>query len=298
MKRAIAKASSLSSLKLAPVAVLVGLLAGCAGKPPPPPPPPVVVIPPQPQPPMGAPENMRIPEVAEDGTRKTVNTALSSAQAVWNLRSAFNVAALNCTEVEYGAILEGYKSFLKVHDKSLDRADADLKKTFTGAFGKTGTRQRETYQTQVYNFFAVPPVKKPFCDAAMQIAAEIALVPAGQLEGYAPQGVAKFEAPFMAFFDAYDQYVADLAAWRAKYGGIVVIAPEKTASVTNRPWMAGTPAQANVPTAVNPLPVQQPVTTPQPAITLPPVSTPAAPAYTTTPTQPVVTLPPVPAASR
>lgn len=228
MTRPYAKGITLSSLKLAPVAVLIGFLAACAQKAPPPPPPPVVVIPPQPQPPMGAPENMRIPEVAEDGTRKTVNTSVSTAQAVWNLRSAYNVAALNCVEAEYNPVLEGYKSFLKVHDKSLDKADAELKKSFVASFGTTGTRQRETYQTQVYNFFAVPPVKSTFCNAAMQLAAEIALVPAGQLETYAPQGLAKFEAPFMAFFDAYDQYRADLAAWRAKYGGIVVIAPQQT----------------------------------------------------------------------
>jgi hypothetical protein len=225
--RPFAKGITLRSLKLAPVAVLIGFLAACAQKVPPPPPPPVVVIPPQPQPPMGAQDNMRIPEVAADGTRKTVNSSVSTAQAVWNLRSAYNVAALNCVEAEYIPVLEGYKSFLKVHDKSLDKADADLKKNFTGAFGKTGTRERETYQTQVYNFFSVPPVKSTFCSAAMQLAAEIALLPAGGLEAYAPQGLAKFEAPFMAFFDAYDQYRADLAAWRAKYGGIVVIAPKQ-----------------------------------------------------------------------
>lgn len=215
--------------KVAPVAVLVSVLAACAQKTPPPPPPPVVVIPPQPQPPMGAPESMRIPEIAEDGVRKTVNTSVSGAQAVWNLRSAYNVAALNCVEPQYAPILAGYKEFLKVHDKSLDKANAELNKSFNGAFGKAGTRERETYQTQVYNFFAVPPVKATFCEAAMQIAAEVALLPAGQLEGYAPQGLAKIEAPFMDFFNAYDQYRADLAAWQAKYGGIVVIAPEQRA---------------------------------------------------------------------
>lgn len=235
MTRPIAKGLPLNSLKLAPVAVLIGLLAACAQKtPPPPPPPPVVVIPPQPQPPMGAPVNMRIPEVAADGTRKTVNTNVSSAQTVWNLRSAYNVAALNCVEPEYAPILAGYKQFLKVHDKSLDKADAELNKNFKGAFGKSGTRERETYQTQVYNFFSVPPVKATFCSAAMTIAAEINAIPAGQIEGYAPQGLAKIEAPFKEFFNAYDQYRADLAAWQAKYGGIVVVAPEQATNTATQ----------------------------------------------------------------
>lgn len=227
MTRSIAKGFSPSFMKLAPVVAVIGLLAACAKQVPPPPPPPVVVIPPQPQPPMGAQENMRIPEAAADGTRKTVNSSVSSAQAVWNFRSAFNVAALNCVEPEYASVLDGYKGFLKVHDKTLDKADADLKKNFNGAFGKSGTRERETYQTQVYNFFSVPPVKTTFCRAAMQIAIDLQTVPAGQLEGYAPQGLAKIEAPFMDFFNAYDQYRADLAAWQGKYGGIVVVAPKQ-----------------------------------------------------------------------
>lgn len=242
MTRLNGKGLALGFLKLAPL-VVISMVAGCAKKVPPPPPPPVVIIPPQPQPPMGAPENMRIPEAAADGTRKTVNSSVSTAQAVWNLRSAYNVAALNCVEAEYNPVLEGYKSFLKVHDKSLDKADAELKKNFTGAFGKQGTRERETYQTQVYNFFAVPPVKSTFCNAAMQLAAEIALIPAGQLEGYAPQGLAKFEAPFMAFFDAYDQYRADLAAWQAKYGGIVVVAPTQAQNNAAAPLPGAAPVQ-------------------------------------------------------
>ena len=242
------KGFTLKLLKWAPV-LSAGVLAACAQKtPPPPPPPPVVVIPPQPQPPMGAQENMRIPEVGVDGTRKTVNSNVSTAQAVWNFRSAFNVAALNCVEPEYASVLAGYKEFLKVHDKSLDKADADLKKNFNGAFGKSGTRERETYQTQVYNFFSVPPVKQTFCRAAMQVAIDLATVPAGQLEGYAPQGLAKIEAPFMDFFNAYDQYRADLAAWQGKYGGIVVVAPQQT---------------RNQPTPLTPLPVTQQSASPQ-----------------------------------
>lgn len=227
MTRSIAKGASLNFLKLAPIAVL-SVLAACSQKAPPPaPPPPVVVIPPQPQPPMGAQENMRIPEVGADGVRKTVNTNVSSAQTVWNFRSAFNVAALNCVDAEYAQILEGYKNFLKVHDRTLDKADADLKRSFTGAFGKSGTRERETYQTQVYNFFSSPPVKGTFCKAALEVVTDLQAVPAGKLDSYATEGLNKIEAPFMNFFNAYDQYRADLAAWQAKFAGIVVIGQQQ-----------------------------------------------------------------------
>ena len=219
------KGSAFGFVKIASVVALVAIISACAKKAPPPAPPPVVVIPPQPRPPQGAPENMTIPESAEDGTRRTVNSELSTAQAVWNLRSAYNVAALNCTAPQYAPVLAGYKQFLKVHDKTFDKANASLTRDFQANFGKNGTRQRETYQTQVYNYFAIPPVTSAFCDAAMELATEAAAVPAGQLEGYAPQGLAKIEAPFMAFFTAYEQYKRDLAAWQARYGGIVVVAP-------------------------------------------------------------------------
>jgi len=216
---------SLSFLRLAPVAVLVSVLAACGHKAPPPAPPPVVVIPPQPRPPMGAPENMTIPELATDGTRHTVNSDLSTQQTVWNFRSAFNVAALNCIDPKYAPILASYKHFLKVHDKALDKANAALTKDFKSSFGTAGMKTRESYQTQVYNYFAIPPVTASFCDAAVLVANDVMVLPAGQLEGYAPQGLARLEAPFKSFFDAYDQYRSDLIAWQARYGGIVVVAP-------------------------------------------------------------------------
>jgi len=80
------------------------------------------------------------------------------------------------------------------------------------------------------------------------VSMELAAVRAGQLEGYAAQGLAKIEAPFMDFFNAYDQYRADLAAWQGKYGGIVVVAPQQT---------------RNQPTPLTPLPVTQQSASPQ-----------------------------------
>jgi len=233
-------------LKAAAIVVLISVMAGCAKKvPPPPPPPPVVVIPPRPTPPQGAPENMTIPAVAVDGKRRTVNSELSTAQAVWNLRSAYNVAALNCVAPQYAPILAGYKQFLKVHDKSLDIANASLGRDFKSTWGSESIRRRETYQTQVYNYFAVPPVTAPFCDAAMQVAADLALVPAGRLEAAAPVELAKLEAPFMAFFDAYEQYRRDLEAWQARYGGIVVIAPSQASAKPAGPVTNSSPQLAN-----------------------------------------------------
>jgi len=218
---------------------LVALLSGCGPKEvavAPPPPPPVVVIPPRPMPPLGASPNMIIPAVAVDGSRRTVNTGISSAQALWNLRSAYNVAALNCIGPQYEPILAGYKDFLKKHTKSLTAANKALDKEFRTRFGAKSVRERESYQTQVYNFFALPPVVPALCNAAMGLAVDLQALPAGQLDGFAVTGLAKAEAPFKEFFNSYDQYRADLAAWEARYGaGASASAPGATTPVAVAP---------------------------------------------------------------
>lgn len=212
------------------IVLTVAALSGCAPKPapPPPPPPPVVVIPPMPVPPMGAQADMTIPPVDAAGARHTVNSGISTSQAVWNLRSAFNVAALNCLEPEYAPILAGYKRFLGVYAKPLAAANREIDASFrTQHSGRAAIVARETYQTQVYNFFALPPVKTGFCNAAMELSAELATVDASQFNTYSFSGLAKMEAPFKTFFDSYDKYKADLAAWQARYGGgLITVRPD------------------------------------------------------------------------
>jgi hypothetical protein len=211
------------------LAVTLATLAGCAkAPPPPPPPPPVVVIPPMPSPPMGAQAEMTIPPVAEDGQRHTVNYGISTSQAVWNLRSAYNVAALNCIEPEYAPILEGYKRFLKTYDKSLAQASREIDRSFQSQHkGRAAIVARETYQTQVYNFFSLPPVDAGFCRAAMELSTELMTVEPSQFDSYSYQGLAKLEAPFKEFFTAFEQYRADLAAWQSRYGagGLITVRP-------------------------------------------------------------------------
>lgn len=216
--------SKLPVLAGSAMALAIAALSGCAPKPappPPPPPPPIaIVIPPKPIPPMGAPVDMTIPPVDASGNRQTVNSGISSSQAVWNLRSAYNVAALNCVEPEYAPILAGYKRFLKVYAKQLATANKDVGASFsTQHSGRAAIVARESYQTQVYNFFALPPVDSGFCGAAMDLTTALEAVTPDQFNAYAFIGLAKMEAPFKSFFDQYDAYKKNLAAWQSSYGG-------------------------------------------------------------------------------
>lgn len=238
---------------------------------------------------MGAPEEMTIPPVNAAGVRQTVNSGISTSQAVWNLRSAYNVAALNCVEVQYAPILEGYKRFLTVYAKPLNTANKEIDRSFrTVHTGVEAIRARETYQTQVYNFFSLPPVDSGFCQAAMELTTELQTVDPTQFEAYSFIGLAKMEAPFKAFFDVYEKYRADLQAWQAMYaGGPITVRPS-----AEQQAVIGTGTPSPMPTPSPALPQTQPMTPrPTPTLALPPAQ-PATPQPT-----PTLTLPPAPPAA-
>lgn len=197
---------------------LLGLVAACAAPPPPPAPPPPAPTPPRPVPPLGAQDNFVVPPKGPDGVRQTINVGLSPNQAVWNVRAAFNVAALDCLDPKYAEILPAYSSFLKAHKSELSRANAAVDSEYRAKYGRTGyIAPREAYMTQVYNYFALPPTMGPFCDASLQMARDSALIPKGGLGDFATTELARLEATFESFFTDYEAYRTALAAWNAKY---------------------------------------------------------------------------------
>lgn len=197
----------------------VAALSACAQKAEPPKPvaPPIVIVPPQPYPPLGAPANIVTPPLDAMGVRRTINTGLTTAQTSWNFRSAYNVAALNCTGPEHAAILENYKGYLKTHAKPLGAVNKVVDKEFRDKHGSTFVKSREAYMTQVYNYFALPPTLSLFCDAALAVSNEIKEAKPADLDGVSAASLIRIDQVFKDFFTGYDQYRADLAAWQARY---------------------------------------------------------------------------------
>lgn len=223
----------ISLRKLPAIAAAAGLalLAACAPPPPPPeptPPPPVaIVIVPEPEPvpmrpipPGGAAGDMAIPVLGVDGVRQTVNANLNPLETVWNLRSAWNVAALNCLDPHYQPILDGYKALLSKHAKRLSKVNADLDKQYRKEFGAKATRTREAYMTQVYNYFALPPARQYFCDAALQLSQESLTNPPTDIDAFALAGLPRMESAFEHFFQDMEKYRIAVADWDAKYGAL------------------------------------------------------------------------------
>ena len=259
-------------------ASILMLASGVAAKPkkvpppPLPPPPPIIVyIPPRPTPPLGASPLFKVPPLGLDGARQNINTKTTPLQTVWNLRSAYNVAALNCQRVEYNDILVGYKRFLKIYKVGLLKAnrgvDADYRKRYRTAF----IRPREAYMTQVYNYYAFPPTLLNFCDAALTMARESMTLKPLDLTIFAQRYVPQFDLVFENFYRSYDQYKSDAAAWDAKYAPVTVVVPVALPSVgpTNAPSVRPTSPVTSVTVPV-------PTATPKAAATSEPTPKPTA----------------------
>lgn len=212
-------------VRLMAMAMGLAALAGCATVPPPPPPPPpapppvVQLIPQRPYPPMGAAPIMTIPAVGLDGRRLTINRELTAAQTTWNLRSALNVAALNCLSERHVGILPNYKIFLTKFERPLRTTSGVILSEFRERYGRAeGQPQFDNYMTQVYNYFALPPALPRFCDAAQTVSAEATLVAPADLDSFAARSLPVLEAVFEDFFRSYEGYQRSLANWIATYG--------------------------------------------------------------------------------
>jgi hypothetical protein len=180
----------------------------------------VEVIPYRPIPPSGATYVMDVPPLGLDGQRITINSNLDEDGTLWHFRSAWNVAALNCMDATEGPILEGYGSFLKKYRRALSAANTAIDQRFRREYGSRteAVKAREAYMTQVYNYFALPPARAEFCNAALQVANEFLLAQPDDPKAFAAAALPRYEAAFLNFFRQYEQYRVDSAAWDARYG--------------------------------------------------------------------------------
>lgn len=190
--------------------------------PPPPPAPRYVYVDWKPVPPEFGPPNLSYPAPGPDGVRPSVNRNISPAQTLWNLRSGFNVAALNCLNPKHAAVLVNYKSFLKTHAKTLKATNAKVDAEWRARYGAGFVKPREKYMTEVYNHFAIPPIKSAFCDAALAMSNDAKAVKTADLSKFAATALPNLEIVFDDFFRRYDQYYAATAAWETKWGKAAV----------------------------------------------------------------------------
>lgn len=214
-------------------------VVACVPKPAPapPPPPPVIIAPPpppiRPYPPGGAAPNLSIPKLGIDGVRETPNRLLNPNDSVWHLRSALNVAAINCRGLNWAQITPDYNQFLMLHKVQLAKATKAIDAEYTKRYsGTAGLRIRDTKSTELYNYFALPPVKQEFCDTSMAKVHELLLVPTAAFPDYAVGAINDLDGIFIRFFDAYAKYEVDLADWNQRYAPQPIFAPTAAPVIT------------------------------------------------------------------
>jgi hypothetical protein len=211
-----------SSLWFAGVALLAALSA-CAPKPPPPPPPPppvvVVPVPPRPIPPDNASRFLVVPRANAAGLRESVNRNISPAQTTWNLRSAYNVAALNCSDAKHAEVLVNYRAFLSSHKRTLRAVNLKVDGEWRARYGSGFVPYREMFMTRVYNHFALPPTLPALCDAVLVTSREATTIKSSELEAFAFRTLPSIEVIYDDFYRRYEAYSVLAAAWDARYGG-------------------------------------------------------------------------------
>jgi hypothetical protein len=163
---------------------------------------------------------MAVPGKDAAGVRQTVNTALDPIEALWNFRSGWNVAALNCNLAEDSRVIEGYSSFLRRFATPLSAANSELDRRTRRLHSTSAAavRARESRMTAVYNYFAQPPARDNFCAAARQISAQMLDAPPTDVNAFARSGLTQFEAAFETFYADYEAYQTSAAAWDQRYG--------------------------------------------------------------------------------
>ncbi|MDP9057409.1 MAG: hypothetical protein M3N34_08855, partial [Pseudomonadota bacterium] len=199
--------------------------------------PPPPAAPPRPIPPSGASANVPVPPLGPDGLRISVNRAISPAQTIWNLRAAFNVAALDCSPTNFADIAPAYRDFLTNFKKQLAATNRKVDAEYRTQYGTGYIAKREAYMTQVYNHDALPPTLDEFCKAIEAVSRDAVTVKPVELEPFAQRSLPSIEIVFDEFYRHYSQYQADLAAWEARWGVPPVPA---TVTVTPQPAAPGT----------------------------------------------------------
>lgn len=220
------------------VSLSVGSPAWAGKKKPPPPPPPaprMIYVGWKPVPPEYTTPNLAYPPLGADGLRQSVNRNISPAQTTWNLRSGLNVAALNCLDAKHAPVLANYRAFLKAHAKTLRATNAKVDAEWRAKYGPGFVKAREKYMTEVYNHYAIPPVKPAFCDAALAVSNDSRTIKPTELDAFAARSLPNLEIVFDDFFKRFDQYRADMAAWETRWGkdavpgSLVVETPQNAA---------------------------------------------------------------------
>ncbi|MGI4878259.1 MAG: hypothetical protein ACRYG4_12335 [Janthinobacterium lividum] len=97
---------------------------------------------------------------------RATTPAEEQANAVWSVRAALNIAALQCQFSGFLATVRNYNDVLRQHSDELDRARATMVAHFRRYDGAQAQNSFDRYTTQTYNSYSTLDAQYSFCERA------------------------------------------------------------------------------------------------------------------------------------
>ncbi len=123
---------------------------------------------------------------------RTTTKAEDEANAVWNVRAALNIAALQCQFSPFLATVKNYNDLLKHHGEEITSAQMTMIAHFKRYDGARAANNFDQYTTRTYNSYSTLDAQYSFCDAAALVGRQLLTIPKGQLGA-----IAKIDNPVM-----------------------------------------------------------------------------------------------------
>jgi hypothetical protein len=120
--------------------------------------------------------------------------AEAEANAIWNVRAALNVAALQCQFSSFLASVKNYNDFLKQHGDELARAQSVMLDHFRRYDRARAANSFDQYTTRTYNSYSTLDAQYAFCDASGLVGREVLTLPKNGLGKQAQQRNAELRA--------------------------------------------------------------------------------------------------------
>ena len=129
--------------------------------------------------------------------------AEAKANAVWNLRAALNVAALQCQFSPFLRTVPRYNALLKQHGKELARSQLALAAYFKRKGGAGAASAFDRFNTRLYQSWSTIDAQLAFCRAASSAGFDVLAQPYGRLGDIALSEVARVRVSLTAMGEGF-----------------------------------------------------------------------------------------------
>jgi hypothetical protein len=152
--------------------------------------------------------------------------AEARAHAVWTLRAALNVAALQCQYSPFLRTVDNYNQMLRKHGDELTAAQSAMLGHFNRTIRKGGAAAFDRYNTRSYNSFSTLDAQYNFCWVAGQSGLALRMAAVGNMAQVAEQMVPELRSALSQVPAAAGLNVPPLPPWPDVRPDLAAITPE------------------------------------------------------------------------